>query len=264
MPTQPLPVRLLVLIVSAAFLSACSVSMTQQPVSSVPNETLALAHAAASSGSPAKAAELYEKILVAEPDNVEALQGAGLAYSRLGQNQRAESVLIRAAELQPGNIEIRNTLGRVHLALGAREEALEDFRKALGIDGRNVSALTGQGVTFDSMSRHAEAQDVYVRALKYYPTNFILRSNYALSLAISGQVDRGISILQELVRDPGAAEVARGNLALAYGLAGREADARTTLMLDLTPAQIADNLRAYAGLRRMISNGQPVGGLVFG
>jgi len=251
-------------IIAAVFLSACSITGDRQAFSGARNETLSLAQAAASSGSHAKGAELFEKVLLSDPDNIDALQGAGLSYSHLGQNRRAESVLNRAAELQPRNIDIRNALGRVHLALGEKDLALEDFSKSLRLDGRNVSALTGKAVALDSMSRHSDAQEVYSLALNYYPTNFILRSNFALSLSISGQPEKGIPMLQELVRDPSASEIARGNLALAYGIAGRDADARTTLMLDMKPEQVSENLRVYSSIRGMILRGVPVGALVFG
>jgi len=260
--------RLRAVILLAAFsaLAACaSVNKpmaTQQSV--VANETLSLAQAAASSGAYEKAAELFERVLQTNPNDVDALHGAGLAYARMDQNSRAESVLARAADLAPRNVEVRNALGRVHLALTNREAALADFNKGLSLDGRNVSAFTGKAVTLDSMSRHSEAQAVYAKALTYYPANYILRSNYALSLAISGQLDRGIPMLQELISDPSAAEIARGNLALAYGLAGRDGDARTTLMLDMSAADAAENIRIYNGLRRMIQDGKPVGSLVFG
>jgi len=64
--------------------------------------------------------------------------------------------------------------------------------------------------------------------------------------------------------DPVAAPRVRGSLAPAYGLAGGETDARAALALDLSPAEIEENIRGYSALRRMIAKGKPVGALVFG
>lgn len=260
--TRPLA-ALLVLIA----LSACTLQTPQVPArpdtAQEADITLRLAQATAESGEHEKAVKLYEKVLSVAPENVAALTGAGDSYARLGQNNRAEAILLRADELAPNTPEILSILGRVHLAMKRPVDALADFDGALRADRANVSALTGKGVSLDSLSRHAEAQKVYQDALKLYPSNFILRSNYALSLALTENQGQALSILQELVRDPVAAPHVRGNLALVYGLAGRDNDARATLALDLEPAQIEENIRVYQALRRMMLQHQPIGSLVF-
>lgn len=227
------------------------------------SETLRLAQATSETGDNETAARLFEKVLAGDPESVPALLGAGNSYSRMGQSGRAEIVLLRAHELATGNTEVLTTLARVYLAQNRSELAVETYDKALRIDRKNVSALTGKGVALDTLSRHKQAQGVYEDGLTIYPTNFILRSNYALSLAVSGDVIRGTAILQELVKDPAAAPYVRGNLALVYGLDGRDNDARATLSLDMTAAQIEENLQVYKALRRLRLEQKPIGSLVF-
>ena len=267
MPLPSFLIRPLAPLFLIAALSACSL---QAPTTSAPpaqtqetETTLSLAQATAKSGDHARAVKLYEKVLTAEPQNVAALMGAGDSYARIGQNSRAEAILLRADELSPRNSDILAILGRVHLAMNRPTDALGNYDAALKAQRGNVSALTGKGVALDTLSRHAEAQEVYEYGLKLYPTNFILRSNYALSLALTGQQGRAISMLQELVRDPVAAPHVRGNLALVYGLAGRENDARATLALDLSAQEIEQNIRVYQSLRRLMLDDKPVGSLVF-
>ncbi|MBU2865841.1 tetratricopeptide repeat protein [Pacificibacter marinus] len=257
--------RLLTLVLFALSLSACSLSMPAGTGGSASggSETLRLAQATSEAGDNETAARLFEKVLVSEPNSVPALLGAGNSYARMGQNSRAGAVLLRAHELAPNNTEALTTLGRVYLAQHQSEAAIEAYDKALRIDPRNVSALTGKGVALDTLSRHKQAQGVYEDGQTYYPTNFILRSNYALSLAISGDILRGTAILQELVKDPAAAPYVRGNLALVYGLDGRDNDARATLAHDMTPQEVQENIRTYQALRRMNQEGKPIGSLVF-
>ncbi len=227
------------------------------------SETLRLAQATAETGDDEMAARLFEKVLVSDPTSVPALLGAGDSYARMGQNSRAEAVLLRAHELSASNAEVLTTLGRVYLAMGAPEKAVTSYDKALSADHKNVSAFTGKGVALDTLSRHKQAQGVYEDGLTFYPTNFILRSNYALSLALSGDMIRGTGILQELIKDPAAAPHVRGTLALVYGLDGRDNDARATLSLDMPSDQIEQNIRVYQALRRMRLEGTPLGPLVY-
>ncbi len=257
--------RFLIPAILAMNLSACSMGLPSEMGSGPPvgQDTLRLAQATSETGDNETAARLFEKVLVADPTSVPALLGAGNSYARMAQNSRAESVLLRAHELAPRDVEVLTTLGRVYLAQHQSEKAVDTYDKALRIDGRNVSALTGKGVALDTLSRHKQAQGVYEDALTYYPTNFILRSNYALSLAISGDILRGTAILQELVKDPSAAPYVRGNLALVYGLDGRDNDARATLVHDMTSQEIEENIQTYQALRRMHREGKPIGSLVF-
>ncbi|WP_417261549.1 tetratricopeptide repeat protein [Celeribacter sp.] len=249
----------------ALSLSACTLGTetATQGASGGGSETLRLAQATSEAGDNETAARLFEKVLVVDPVSVPALLGAGNSYARMGQNSRAEAVLLRGHELAPGNAEVLTTLARVYLAMQQSERAVDTYDKALRVDRTNVAALTGKGVALDTLSRHKQAQGVYEDGLQLYPTNFILRSNYALSLAISGDIVRGTAILQELVKDPAAAPYVRGNLALVYGLDGRENDARATLKLDLTPQEIEENLATYRALRRMRLEGKQIGSLVF-
>ncbi|MBI1220159.1 MAG: tetratricopeptide repeat protein [Rhodobacteraceae bacterium] len=226
--------------------------------------TLQIAQATEKSGDYAGAAKLYERVLSADPNNTAALLGAGESYAALGQTLRAESALMRGLQLQPNNILMLNQLGRIKFVEHDGPSAVAYFDKALSVDQRNVSALTGKAVALDYQSQHTAAQRVYQQALRLYPTNFILLSNYALSLASSGQQEKGIAILQDLIRDPNAAPHVRGNLALVYGLAGRDEDARATLKTDMSAAKIEENIGVYRALRHLMLEGKPIGALVFG
>ncbi|MCZ4351637.1 tetratricopeptide repeat protein [Roseovarius aestuarii] len=260
------PFRLILTIATVLSLSACAELPLQgsgsKPTSGAASDTLRLAQATANSGDHATAVELFEKALAAAPDSVEALQGAGDSYGRMGQQLRAETVLLRAHELAPRNDEVLTILARVYLAQNLPEKALKNYDKALNINRSNVAALTGKGVALDTMSEHHKAQKAYLTGLGMYPTNFVLRSNYAVSLALVGNSDKAISILQELVRDPNAAPFVRDNLALVYGLAGLENEARATLSLNMEAKDIEHNINIYRAFRRMKQEGKPIGALV--
>jgi Flp pilus assembly protein TadD len=68
-------------------------------------------------------------------------------------------------------------------------------------------------------------------------------------------------ILRDLVRDPSATAQTRGNLALVYGLTGREREARAILAQDLPPSEINANIAYYRELRQLLAQGRAIGGL---
>ena len=68
-------------------------------------------------------------------------------------------------------------------------------------------------------------------------------------------------MLRELVRDSEATARTRGNLALVYGLAGRDREAAATLAGDLPPGEIQQNLAYYRELRALLAQGKPIGAL---
>lgn len=115
----------------------------------------------------------------------------------------------------------------------------------------------------DIQSNHAEAQAIYDTGLKYYPTNFALLNNKALSLALSGQMAQGTSLLEELVRDPERGQTAQANLALVYSLEGRNRDARALLKGLMTPAEVEQTLRTHQKIRSDLRAGKPAGHLAF-
>ena len=77
-----------------------------------------------------------------------------------------------------------------------------------------------------------------------------------MSLALAGQPAEGVRILREVAGLPGASPRVRQNLALAYGLLGRDDDARAILQIDLPPNEVDDNLRYYRTLRQRLAGGR--------
>jgi Flp pilus assembly protein TadD len=72
----------------------------------------------------------------------------------------------------------------------------------------------------DMMGRHAEAQARYRQGIEIAPDFVALRSNYGLSLAISGQPQEAIAQLVPLIGSRGADGRVRQNLAFAYAMNG--------------------------------------------
>lgn len=253
-----------VALVCLAMMGACA--PMPSPAVQSPNsaETVEVAGAAYSIGDYDEAARIYERAAQRDTGSSSAYLGLGRSYAQLGQYSRAQNALVRARELSGRDPAISNELGKLALLQSQPAQAIAQFETALRIDSRNLDAFTGMGVALDYLSRHGEAQAVYARGLAIYPTNFVLMSNNALSMVLSGQGPQGIAIMQELLRDNREGDTVRSNLALAYVLAGREGDAQAVLTGSIPDAELSQTLARYNAIRSEFRTGRPVGPLVFG
>ncbi|MCL4067141.1 tetratricopeptide repeat protein [Pseudomonas sp. GX19020] len=252
-----LPVILCALLV----LSGCSLPavMEKQPE----GETEQVAEAAWSIGDYEEAARLFELASARNPKSVTALVGLGKSYTALAQYNRAQNALFRARDLNRRAPEVHNQLGNLALQEMHPKTAIEHFDTALRLDRTNLAALTGKAVSLDYLSRHAEAQEVYTRALQTWPTNFPLLSNYALSQVLGGNIGAGMKLMEELLRDPANGDTVRANLAIAYALDGRSRDAKAMLSGLMSDADIEKSLRHYAAARQDYLAGKPIGYMIF-
>ncbi|MFE3836879.1 tetratricopeptide repeat protein [Pseudogemmobacter sonorensis] len=244
------------LLVAGCSLSASAVKPPQ-------GETEQVAEAAWSVGDHEEAARLFELAAARDPNSVTALIGLGKSYTALSQYNRAQNALYRARELNRRNPEVHNQLGNLALQEMHPKTAIEHFDEALRLDRNNLVALTGKAVSLDYLSRHAEAQEVYRRALQTWPTNFPLLSNYALSQVLGGGIGAGTKLMEELLRDPAHGDTVRANLAIAYALDGRERDARAMLSGLMSDSDIEASLRHYANARKDYLAGKPIGYMIF-
>ena len=248
--------RLITLLAAGSLLAACSPTTTGGPGSPA-----RLAERSANAGDFQTAAAFYQQAFDANPKSVEALVGLGRSFTGLGQYARAEQALVEAQNRRPGDPAVLLELARTQLAAGRAQAALGNLDVAIRKRPRDIAIITARGIALDRLSQHTEAQQTYRRGLALDPTNFVLMSNLGLSLGLSGRTDEAITILRELVRDGAATANTRGNLALVYGLAGREREASATLAVDLNPSQIQNNLAYYRTLREMLRRGKPIGNL---
>jgi len=261
-------VKLLLGTALCASLAACGGSqggfnLRSQSGAAKASGTEAVADAAFAAETYDKAAQLYEKAAHEDPKSAHAYLGLGRSYIEMGQLGRAEFALQRANTLDKRNPEVLNELGNLKLRRLHPAEAIELYDRALRIDRRNLSALTGKAVSLDFLSRHGEAQEVYRQALQVYPSNFVLLSNYSLSQVLSGQIGTGLATMEELLRDPENGPSIRSNMALAYVLDGRRQDAYAMLTGTMSEADIRDTLNRYDQIRKQFKAGKPIGYMVF-
>ncbi len=127
----------------------------------------------------------------------------------------------------PGNTGVSYRLGKLQAALGREEEAMGTLLAALAHAPNEPRLLNVVGILKDQKGEHSAAQFYYRESLALEPGNISVESNLGLSLALSGQAQEAVALLQGVVADPGANKISHRNLELAYKVAAENPVADT-------------------------------------
>ena len=117
------------------------------------------------------------RLLVAEPENVHALNALGYTLAdRTGRYEEALELIDRARLAEPDNAHIIDSYGWVLYRLGRHEEALVELRRAWSmLKDAEVGAHVAEVLW--SLGRHEEAREYFQRAHELDPENrSLLRS----------------------------------------------------------------------------------------
>jgi Flp pilus assembly protein TadD len=117
----------------------------------------------------------FQAALAAEPRNAEVLADLGYCYFLQGQLSKAESALVKATLLEPGNKRYRNNLGLVLGHLGRHDEALSHFKLA----NSEADACYNLAFIYAAQERVEEAKECFQMALNADPTHDAAREALA-------------------------------------------------------------------------------------
>ncbi|MFZ0694806.1 MAG: tetratricopeptide repeat protein, partial [Alphaproteobacteria bacterium] len=200
------------------------------------------------SGDPVTAITLFRRAHNLDPFKVEPLVKLGDALNDVGKFSEAADSFRTALEYEHNNVEALRGLGTALIGLNQPGLAIDHFKAALAIEP-DYRSYNGLGVASDHMGQHKAAQDYYEAGLKGFPKNLTLLNNLGLSQLLTRDYDAAMVTLVTAAEQPGATARQRLNLALAYGLAGRDAEAQRIARIDLDDKTVQDNLAYYGILR---------------
>jgi len=185
---------------------------------------------AATSNSVGDALSRNLRLLAQNPTSLIALMGAGRASLEGGDPQAALTFFARAEEVAPRDGRIKMWIGSALVQLEQPRPALRFFdeAKALGVAENDFAG--DRGLVFDMLGDPRRAQQDYQLALRHGRDPEVTR-RFALSLAISGERERALQLLEEqlLLRDPAAARTRALVLALTGDAAGADRAAQEAM-----------------------------------
>lgn len=202
-------------------------------------------------GNPDTAIPLYERALQTNPDGIEAKLGLGQTFLSLGAGDEAAALFRDVLAKRSSDNAARRGLAGALISMGQPALAEQQVDAALRADAGDYRALNLLGVSLDLQGRHAEAQANYRRGIELAPDYLALRSNYGLSLAITGPAEEAIAQLVPVAGSRRADARTRQNLALAYAMVGDFENSLQLCRRDLDERSAQRQFAYYMQLRAL-------------
>ncbi|PZO87328.1 MAG: SPOR domain-containing protein, partial [Sphingomonas sanxanigenens] len=191
----------------------------------------------------------YLRELAGDPENLDALKGAGNAALEIGDTDAALALFTRAEKVAPRDGEVKAGIARALLKAENPRDALRMFDDAVRLGVPEAKIAGDRGLAYDLRGEPRRAQRDYQIALAARPDDEITR-RYALSLAISGDREQALKQLQPQIYRRDAAAWRAQAFVLAMTGDPREAGKITHAMM---PDPMADAMQPFlvrlAGLK---------------
>jgi tetratricopeptide (TPR) repeat protein len=111
-----------------------------------------------------KARELYDKVLAANPNNLDAKTNLGMAYMSSDNPVKGISLMREVLEQDPKNEKVLYNLGVLAIQSNQLDKAAERFAQLVKVNPNNVEGQFYLGVTLARTNRPAEAKAAFLKA----------------------------------------------------------------------------------------------------
>jgi Flp pilus assembly protein TadD len=146
----------------------------------------------------------------------------------------------QAVEKTPNDAGFRALLGSAYFAAGRFKSAEGAYKDALSIYSNQPQVVLKLALVEIAQGKNAEALS-YLEAGR----DVLDPADYGLAVALAGQPDRAIDVLQAAARGSDADARVRQNLALAYALAGDWTNAKTVAAQDVPGDQLDARIQQW-------------------
>ena len=196
-----------------------------------------------------QAAESFQQVIAAQPQNAEAYYNLGTLYLRKNNLAEARRYLEQTVKLRPEYPEAWNNLGMIAGQQNQYDEAIRNFNQSLEQRPDYVIAMVNLGNIHRRQGNVAQSTRLLNRAVELEPEN--PEANYSLGMLYARQNDvaQAAALLQKaVVLRPDYAD-AINNLGVLYVRQGKNSDAEQQFT---TCIRVAPNFdQAYLNLARL-------------
>jgi len=194
------------------------------------------------------------------------------AQMALASNDVAGAVPLaeRAVERSPNDAGFRALLGNCYLAAGRFASAEAAYRDSLTLVATQPQIILKLALVQIAQGKNDEAKLLLAEA-----RGLLDPADTGLALALAGDPQSAVGLLEQAARTPGADSRTRQNLALAHAFAGNWEQARTVAAQDVPadqvdsriqqwmvlakPARSSDQVAAFIGIQPVVGDpGQPI------
>jgi Flp pilus assembly protein TadD len=145
----------------------------------------------------------------------------------------------------PRDAQYRMLLGQAYLAAGRFQSAEQSFTDTLTLNPELERAALNLALAQTALGKREAARST----LADYRDK-LAAADYGLALALAGDAEEAVRVLEFATRAPDASAKTRQNLALAYAFAGKWQNAKVMAIQDLTPDEADARISQWAMLVR--------------
>ncbi|UCD56375.1 MAG: tetratricopeptide repeat protein [Candidatus Hydrogenedentota bacterium] len=201
-----------------------------------------------------EAADAFARALDVSPDDVDALNGLGIAYIALGEYGKAREQFARTLSLEPENAIAEEKLADVEFILAATEgrpRHEQPFQLSLS-PGVEARARCVQAKDLFDAGRYEEAVSEYLRALDFAPTSVEILNDLGNTYLILQRYEQAEAVLKKAHQlDPDNELVSHNLDALAVALGDEKSDEMERL--EMVPKSRDTGIEKEAGTEPAIS-----------
>ena len=193
------------------------------------------------------------------PVNSGELGLATKAQLALAANDVASAIPLaeRAVERSPQDAGFRALLGNCYLAAGRFASAEAAYRDALSIYGNQPQVVLKLALVQIALGKNDEAKLLIAES-----QGLVDASDAGLALALAGDPQGAVAVLEPVARAVGADARTRQNLALAYAFAGDWNQARTVAAQDVPADQLDGRIQQWMTLAQPSRTSDQVAALI--
>ena len=195
------------------------------------------------------AASHYRKLWAGEAASDDVLLGLLRNLRYTGASTEALALAKRNAQAFERNIDFQIEYGKVVLSSGDAAGAVKRLGMALSLNRGNWRIFATLGIAYDQVKAYGSARRAYEMALQLSPDNAVVMNNFAISLALAGNVDEAIKVTKRAANLARRNVQIRQNLALFLGIKGQLRDAEALARMDLDDEAVRNNLSVYQGFQ---------------
>jgi Flp pilus assembly protein TadD/peroxiredoxin len=146
-----------------------------------------------------QAAESFQQVVAAKPDDPEGYYNLGTLNLRRNDFKQARQYLQQTLKLRPNYPEAWNNLGMMAAQEGHADEAAQNFQQALLLRPTYAIALLNLGNVYRRQGDFAKAQDCLNRALEIEPDNPEVNYSLGMFYAQQNQMQSASTYLQKAI-----------------------------------------------------------------
>jgi protein O-mannosyl-transferase len=137
-----------------------------------------------------EAIKSHTKAIELFPRYHDAYGSRGLAYFRLGQNDKAFEDYQTSIKYRPNNATVLSNLGFIHFMRGNLQEAEKVYRESIKYDPRFVDARRNLGAVMAMKKQFPQAIEQWLEGLKYKEEDYTLLFYIGSAYKDMGQMDK--------------------------------------------------------------------------